>query len=102
MLVWQSGALVITTGASYMPTPKDPFNDVWQGSDPAELKICRGCSEADSVDEWMSFGVKETHKSTVHPCDGNGCQCPMCDIVRTIREMNENWDIIERSEQWRD
>lgn len=84
------------------PSPKNPFEDIYNQPGPPALKICAGCAEADYIEEIKGeYGsIKERHKSTVHPCDGNGCECPMCDIMRTVEAMSEDWDLRDREESW--
>ena len=81
--------------------PYVPKYDAFQNpDDPPELKICRPCREKDLIDQYVAFGVKESHLSLIHACDGNGCQGPTCDIVRTIEEMNRDWDLSDRIKTW--
>lgn len=97
---WQlSGA-----GLVWNPTtekPRVPEYDAFQNPpDPPELKICRPCSEQNVVDEVVGWGTKETRPALIHACDGNGCECPVCDIVRTIQDMNRDWDLSDQIKTW--
>jgi hypothetical protein len=72
--------------------------------DPPELKLCRPCSDKNVIEKpgVGYYGVKETERALIHACDGNGCQCALCAIAQTAREMTDEWDLFDRADQWRD
>ena len=63
--------------------------------DPAELKLCRPCSDARAV--LMGEKGIELSAGFLHGCDGNGCQCELCrDILPLLQQLDDEWDLIER------
>lgn len=73
------------------------YNAFENQPDPPALKLCRGCSERGEIAGETVYGITtESHPSLVHPCDGNGCQCPICDIANAMKDINARQDLIDR------
>lgn len=65
---------------SVEPTPKEPWAELSAEPDPAGI-ICRPCSE-DAHAECEGSAVK--------------CRCQLCNLLPTIRDMTEEWDLFDR------
>lgn len=72
------------------PEPSKPANTeaYEREADPADLILCRPCRDA-------------AHIQPLHDCDGEGCQCLMCALIRpTVEEMQLDWERHDREDSW--
>lgn len=80
-ITWEFGNLF----PAAVETPKEPWADLSAEADPKGI-ICRPCSE-----------------SAHGECEGKQhCRCQLCtsSLLDTIREMTEEWNLLDRSEGW--
>jgi hypothetical protein len=104
VFAWQGGAIVIGVTPLQKATVPEVPPAFTEPPDPPELKLCRPCSDKNVIEKSgvSYYGAKETERALIHACDGNGCQCALCAIAQTAREMTDEWDLFDRADQWRD